>query len=528
MPKQVSGSVSVSRRISGTVAQGKHGSGSASIDRTVSPLPKITIGTVDTLNTGDPAYAIMTGTRAEPVLNLGLPRGATGETGPEGPRGLQGLAGPKGDKGDTGATGATGPQGPKGVQGDRGPQGLTGPQGPKGDPGDDYVLTAADLEEIVETVESDLDLQSALARKQNLLYLNGEPVTGLEVGRQGGVSGVYVIYAGGTQYARNDIFIPDKPGLDTVQSGLRSAINAKQDAGDYAAAASGDSTGAAIRTASIPYGKVDSTSTATAFTATVPGITELRDGVCMMLENGVVTSAAGFTINVNGLGAKPCFNNMTASTQDTTIFNTNYTMLFVYDSNRGTNGGWICYRGYDTNTNTIGYQVRVNSTTMPMDSVVYRYRLLFTSADGKHFVPANNSTSTNATAARTVCRTPIDPHGPIYYYGATASVAEGENPAAASLWQQYVVTLGYSFNRTGAELSLTNHAPVYIACIPDVDGSVVMDPDTPFVQSLPTAADGKVYIFLGTAASATTVELNLSHPVYHYYNGAIRLWTGPV
>lgn len=88
------------------------------------------------------------------------------------------------------------------------------------------------------------------------------------------------------------------------------------------------------KTAAIPYGKVDSTSTSTVFTATIAGITELKDGVTIILENGVVTSAAGFTLNINSLGAKPVYTNLAAATAETTKFNVNYTMMFVYDSNR--------------------------------------------------------------------------------------------------------------------------------------------------------------------------------------------------
>ena len=55
--------------------------------------------------------------------------------------------------------------------------------------------------------------------------------------------------------------------------------------------------------ASIPFAKVDSTSTSTVFTATVPEITELKDGVCVYLMNGVVTSASGCTLEINNLGA---------------------------------------------------------------------------------------------------------------------------------------------------------------------------------------------------------------------------------
>lgn len=280
-----------------------------------------------------------------------------------------------------------------------------------------------------------------------------------------------------------------------------------------------------IRASSISYGAVDSTSTATVFTATVPGVTELYDGVCVMLKNGVVTSASNCTLNVNGLGAKPIYSSLAAATRDTTIFNANYTMLFVYDTTRVSGGCWVCYRGYDSNTNTIGYQIRTNSYSLPMKSITYRYRILFTSADNKGFVPATNSTSTNATESRTVCQDPINPLGSIVYYGTTASVAAGSRPSAANLWQQYGITLGYSFNQTGAALTLTAWKPVYVKCAPQSDGTAIIDSTTPYVQDLPTTADGKIYIFLGVAYSETAVELTLNHPVYEYKDGCIRLWT---
>ena len=313
-----------------------------------------------------------------------------------------------------------------------------------------------------------------------------------------------------------------------TSDGIKTALDGKQEAGSYAISDPADTTHAAKRAAAIFFGQVDSTSTATAFTATIPGITEYYDGLTVMLKNGVVTSASGFTININGLGAKQSYTNLAAATADTTLFNESYTMLFVYDSTRVANGGWICYRGYDANTNTIGYQLRTNSTTMPMKSVTYRYRLLFTSADGQGYVPANNSSSTNATASRTVCQDKIDPHGQIFYYGTTASVAAGSRPSAAYCWQQYVITLGYSFNGAGAALKLTSYDPVYVKCTPQADGSAIIDSTTPYVQALPTTDDGSIYIFLGIAASATTVELQMNHPVYYYKDGAVRRWFGPV
>jgi len=293
----------------------------------------------------------------------------------------------------------------------------------------------------------------------------------------------------------------------------------------------------AFRTARIPYGKCDNTSTSTAFTATVPGITELKDGVCMILYNGVVTSASGFTLNINGLGAKPSYNNMTMGnpvtptnpTRDTTIFNINYAFLFIYSETLVSGGCWIGYRGYDANTNTIGYQLRTNNSTMPTADKFYRYRLLFTSADGSKWVPANTSTSTNATAVRTPNTRAIDPFGEICWYGTTTAIEANANVTAGQLWQEYYgsyTNIGYSFNNTGSAATMTANKPIYIKCTPQADGSAVIDPTTPYTQDLPTTADGKIYIYLGRAASATLFEITMKHPVYYYHNGGIRLWTG--
>ena len=275
------------------------------------------------------------------------------------------------------------------------------------------------------------------------------------------------------------------------------------------------------------FGVVDSTSTATAFTAQIDGITEYYDGLAVMLKNGVITSASGFKININGLGAKQAYSNMAAATAETTLFNINYTMLFIYDSTRVEGGGWILYRGYNSNDNTIGYQIRSNSMSLPMKSITYRYRLLFTSADGEGFVPANNSTSTNATAKRTPCQDKIDPFGRIVYYGTTASVAAGSRPGATALWDRYALSLGYSFNWTGVALVLTSWKPVYLKCSPQADGSAIIDSTEPYTQAKPTTNDGYIYIHLGVAYSATSIELDLEHPVYYHDGTIVRLWTGP-
>lgn len=300
-------------------------------------------------------------------------------------------------------------------------------------------------------------------------------------------------------------------------------------------AASPAAAGNATRSNGILYGHVDSTSTAKVFTATVAGVTSYYDGLTIMLYNGVITSASGFTIDINGLGAYGAYNNMTlgnditptAPTRDTTIFNVNYSMLFTFSTNIGNQGisGWICYRGYDANTNTIGYQLRTNSTIMTVTDTARYYKIYFTSANGNQWVPASANSTNNATGVRSVNQRPIDPFGRIVYTSANTNYTSGSNLAATTIWDQYVLTLGYSFNTTGAALTLTTKAPVYVKCAPQSDGSAIMDSTTPIVQALPSTEDGKIYIWLGIAISATTIELYPNHPVYYYKDSAIRIWT---
>lgn len=276
-----------------------------------------------------------------------------------------------------------------------------------------------------------------------------------------------------------------------------------------------------IRASAIPYGEVDSTSTDTVFTATVPGIYVLRDGVCVLLRNNVITSASGFTININNLGAKPVYSNMDtddAPTRETTIFNKAYTMLFIYSSDLVEDGAWICYRGFNSDNNTIGYQLRTNSSTMVAADKGYRYRLWFTSVDGKKWVPANTSTSTNSTTARTFNTRPIDPFGDIIYRSTNGTVDANASLGTGTIWQQYHLTIGYSYVKT-----LTVNQPVYLKCSPQTDGSAIMED---LVQELPSSKDNKIYIFLGIAYSTIAMELKINHPVYYHDGTGIRLWTG--
>lgn len=301
----------------------------------------------------------------------------------------------------------------------------------------------------------------------------------------------------------------DLDGLDYYDGKVKTAL-----AGKLA------TNGNAYRTTSIPYGQCDSTSTSTAFTATVPGVTELRDGVCMWLKNGVVTSASGFTINVNNLGAKPVYSNMSAASAEGTLFNVNYTFMFVYDSSRVAGGCWVLNRGYFSDANSVGYQIRTNSSTLPALQTGYRYRLWLTSADGQHYVPINTATGTSTTSTKALnTTTPIDPFGTIVYNSTNGTVNADASLPTGAQWTQFTLDLRYAkYPLT----TLTYPDPVYLQCTPQSAGGAVMND---IVQTLPTTEDGKIYIYLGNAYSTVSIELKQNHPVYYYKDGAIRLYT---
>lgn len=316
----------------------------------------------------------------------------------------------------------------------------------------------------------------------------------------------------------SSITLPNGDSYDLKDSTARSSIPST-----YAGSSSAG--GPATVTNGIHYGTVSSSSTSTAYTASIPGITEYYDGLTVMLKNGVVTSAANFVLDINNIGGKPVYSNMAAATRETTIFNANYTLMFVYDSTRVTGGCWINYRGYYSDSNSTGYQLRTNSTVLKTADKSRYYRLFFTSADGTHWVPANTGTDNSATSVKTVNQRPIDPFGRIVYYSTTTNMAAEADVGATYCWDQYAFALGYSFNTTGEALTLTTKTPVYIKCTPQSNGSAIIDSTTPYVQTLPSTEDGKIYIYLGVAYSATNVELTVNHPVYYYANGSIRPWT---
>lgn len=547
MQRRVSGTVRISPSVSGTVGERNRSAGNAAISSSVLPLPNITIGTVETLPAGDDAYATMTGTQRDPVLNLGLPQGAVGETGPAGPRGERGLQGergpagdpgprgergvagpqgpqgPQGEKGDRGPTGLTGSQGPQGVQGERGPAGAQGVPGPQGPQGDDYVLTSADRQEIAGIVLTDIDGR----------YVPSSDGVGGQIAFD---QGSFILTNGSFEITDGQTYIDfsAEQGGSSIDMGSTNAFIGGLS--DLTSASNGDMAANKNYVDSVAAKKQDyefiedgRSSNTAGLVGTCSTITQLKNGT-RILYHLKYNTAASTTLNLTLVGgtttgAKKVYRQGTTQLAASIGIAGCILPLTYLTSLDSGNGGWMMDNSYDANTNTIGYQLRTNNTIMVTSDACRYYKIFFTSADGKKWVPASVNTTNNATSARPVNQRPIDPFGRIVYTSANTNYAAGADIAAASIWDQYNLTLGYSFNRTGAALTLTTKTPVYIKCAPQADGSAIIDADNPFVQALPSTEDNKIYIFLGVATSATQVELYPNHPVYYFKDSAIRLWT---
>lgn len=274
----------------------------------------------------------------------------------------------------------------------------------------------------------------------------------------------------------------------------------------------------------LPSGSMDATSTSTAFTAQVDGIDELRNGTCVILYNGIVTSAEGCTLDINGLGAKPIYNTTSGATRVTTSVVKNYTYLFIYRATLGDNGGWRLGQIFDSNDNTTAYHIRRRYAPYTAAAAIYRYQLCF--AYSETSVLPVSKTSNRTAATKTLTDLDFNPFGPILYYGSTTTIAVGSNAASSNMWEAYDLDLRYSFNVT----TLTNSRDVYVRCSPVLSGGVptgrVTLASAPITQELPTTDDGYVYILLGRAYDSYMLYLVLHHPVYYWKNGGIRLWDG--
>ena len=209
-----------------------------------------------------------------------------------------------------------------------------------------------------------------------------------------------------------------------------------------------------------------------------------------------------------------------ASSTVTTTFAADCDILMVYDGTQ-----WKVNAYVDTtNSNSIGYQLRTDKGVYinGASTSIYRYQLLVQTENG---LEPFTSTSNNTKTTKTQLSPKYLPGGDIRYYSSTTEITTGSDITSSSLWMQYHLDLRYSFNITSTQF--TAKKPVYMKMSVNADGTLspvysALSGGHPLTQTLPTTADGYVYLHLGTAYSGYQLQLEIIHPMYEYKNGKLR------
>ena len=161
------------------------------------------------------------------------------------------------------------------------------------------------------------------------------------------------------------------------------------------------------------------------------------------------------------------------------------------------------------------------------DSVLYRYQMLFSMSEDR-VTPLNNVNNSTGTTKKMLTNVEFDPFGRIFFYNTTTTIAANSLiNNSGPVYMYDLIDLRYTFNITSGVASetvmtLVSNKNVYLKVYPTTNGKVKLASATPLVQELPSTEDGYWYILLGRQFDWYRMTLLAEHPVYEYYNGAIR------
>ena len=266
------------------------------------------------------------------------------------------------------------------------------------------------------------------------------------------------------------------------------------------------------------YGTCDTEAATAEKEVTCTGFTsnDLQPGAVINVYFTVTNSAAvaNLQLNVNGTGAKPIryiYNGSYSNIPGAGYIKLNQVYQFTYDGTY-----WIVQMIYNTDADwrvksDYGRYTAGTSGLLP-------YALVMQASDGRW-----ESITTTSTTAKTKAKNTtgflLDS---IFYRPSSSTVAEG---AIDSTWTMYscnVCDARYHFNiENTTALKLNNGNAIYLVGTIGSDGLFYLD-DTWWAQSLPTTADGKYYVYLGTVYSWYQYNLDVFHPVYKFINGKVR------
>lgn len=116
---------------------------------------------------------------------------------------------------------------------------------------------------------------------------------------------------------------------------------------------------------------------------------------------------------------------------------------------------------------------------------------------------------------------------PIIYMSNNSYTAPG---SSANVNGYTAIACDFRYNTSTGQTqsqTLTIQKPVYLVGTLNTDGTFKIATSNWWTQTLPASDDGKIYIFLGLAYSASNIYLHAYHPIYWFKDGVLQLYTLP-
>ena len=244
--------------------------------------------------------------------------------------------------------------------------------------------------------------------------------------------------------------------------------------------------------------------TGAAYTVTIPGITELYDGLVIKVKFHTNATTSACTLNVNGLGAEKMYYRY--GTTSIKNFYVNYIEDLTYVSGYG----WVCDYAYDSG-NTYDRAI-TSSIALKVAADTPANRVVFTTKDGD-LVPVYNANGYQTNIS-------VDLTEPIYSIDGSAQVATGSYVNGKVLYRYRYGTLTYKY-LTSTSPSWTKGDEIYAVFVSDGNGYFKLASDvTPITTTLPSETDAThYYCLVGIASSTTNFVLPIDHPVYTFIDG---------
>lgn len=278
------------------------------------------------------------------------------------------------------------------------------------------------------------------------------------------------------------------------------------------------------------YVKGTQTAATGSWTGVIP-VPALYDGLTIMYYlpyNGSGNATLNLTLsNGTTTGAVNCYYGN--ATRLTTHYNQGSNIVMTYhpagsisiNGTATTDNRWIANANYADGNSTAYTITNYYNRFKAGANKVFPYTIIMQCSDGR-WESIVTSSSTGTSKARNTHGFRL---GQIALMYANATYNEDATIGDNTIYEEKsdLIDHRYSFNTANdATNGTTAVKPVYlVGTVNATDGLFYLDTKW-WTQTLPSTADGKVYIYLGDAYDYYRMSFRIHHPIYHYSNGAVR------